>query len=201
MRVQWRVRVEDAASDPPIKTAFVRLTFPAATVNLGLRPGLIPDHILFIMAILAPGVSRQRDTIVLFGGQGSPSLFSGSAVAAAENNSRTSLSATILALRCHTASLEAYDSLHAKERQVLGNDIQQFQHLSRLLKPCPEYHRNGVVQSTTICLYQLIQYVTDLERSSQGNGHLADQILETTGFCSGLIPAAVVAGSNLCRHY
>lgn len=148
------------------------------------------------MAIFAQSVLRQRNTIVLFGGQGSSSLFSCSAVAAAENNCKTSLSASILALRCHTAFLEEYGSLHAQERQVLGIDIQQFQNLGSLLNPGPEYHRNGLVQSTTICLYQLIQYVAELERSSQDNGHLANQIFETTGFCSGLISAAVVASSQ-----
>lgn len=148
------------------------------------------------MAMFSQSVSKQRNTIVLFGGQGSPSLFSRSAVAAAEHNSKTSLSAAILALRCHTAFLEEYGSLRDQERQVLGIDIQKFQHLSSLLDPCQEYHRNGLLQSTTICLYQLIQYVAEWERSSQDNGHLADQILETTGFCSGLIPAAVVASSQ-----
>lgn len=148
------------------------------------------------MAIFSRVVPEQRNRIILFGGQGSPSLFSHAAVAAAEHNSKSSLSAAALASRCHAAFLEEYGSLCAQERQILGIDIKRFQHLNSFLDPCVEYRRNGLIQSTMICLYQLIQYVAEVERSTLENGRLAEQILETTGFCSGLIPAAVVASSQ-----
>lgn len=148
------------------------------------------------MAILSQESPRQRDRVILFGGQGSSSLFSHAALAAAEDNCKRSLAASILASRCHAAFLEEYGSLHNQERHVLGIDIHNLHSLKDFLNPCQAYHRNGLIQFTTICMYQLIQYTADIDLSTPNDGHLAESILETTGFCSGLLPAAVVVSSQ-----
>ncbi|KAL8719406.1 MAG: hypothetical protein Q9225_003591 [Loekoesia sp. 1 TL-2023] len=144
----------------------------------------------------AQNIERQRNRIILFGGQGSPSLFSDAAVAAAEEGCRNSVAAAILASKCHVAFLEELRSLNPREQQIIGIEPSQFRNQRDFLSPPREYHRNGLIQSTTICLYQLLRYAVELEQPTLDDEFSAEQILETTGFCSGLLPAAVAASST-----
>jgi len=158
--------------------------------------GLPSDQADSIMVKSPQDVTNQKDTVILFGGQGSSSLFSKAAAAAAEDNSRSCVAAATLASQCHAAFLEEYRSLSPHEQHSIGIDLDRLHSHHDFLVPPREYHRNGLVQSTTICLYQLLQYVAMVDRSTPEDDCLSEQILETTGFCSGLIPAAVVASSQ-----
>ena len=197
-RLQQGIKLLNKLYDPAVIVALTRLDQPWSLQHLKLLPGFIPGKILSIMAVFSQNIPKQKERIILFGGQGSPSLFSHAAVAVAEHNCKASVSAATLASKCHAAFLEEYASLSTQEHQVLGIDIHKFHHLDNFLHPRQEYHRNGLVQSMTICLYQLIQYVAvvEAEVSIVGNGCFTEQIMETTGLCSGLIPAAVVASSQ-----
>ena len=148
------------------------------------------------MAKPSQRVTEQKNTIVLFGGQGSSSLFSDAASTAAEDNSRSCVAAATLASKCHAAFLEEYRSLSPQEQRIIGIDLDRFHRHHDFLVPPRECHRNGLIQSTTICLYQLLQYVAVMDRLTAEKHCLSEQILEATGFCSGLIPAAVVASSQ-----
>lgn len=103
--------------------------------------------------------------------------------------------------RCHAVFLAECRSLDSRTKAIVGLDPSQFTGLGDFLQPPPQYYHNGVVQATTICLYQLLHYLAEMEQSSQGLNHLNDQVLETTGFCSGLIAAAVVASSGSASEF
>jgi Starter unit:ACP transacylase in aflatoxin biosynthesis len=147
----------------------------------------------------SPALSGRR--VVLFGGQGSLSLFSSPAASCAENDARSSVSGAELVSRCHAVFLAECRSLDTHTKVVVGLDPTQFTDLGDFLKPPPQFHHNGVVQATTICLYQLLHYLAEMEQSSLGLNYPTDQVLETTGFCSGLIAAAVVASSNSASEF
>lgn len=143
----------------------------------------------------SPAVSKRR--VILFGGQGSSSLFSSSAASCAENDAKASISAAVFLSRCHAVFLAECRSLDIRTQEIIGLDPSQFTRLEDFLKPPPHFHTNGVVQTTTICLYQLLHCLAETERSGLVLDSPTDQVLETTGFCSGLIAAAVIASSSV----
>ena len=142
----------------------------------------------------SPALSKRR--VLLFGGQGSSSLFSSSAASCAENDARSSVSGSVFLSRCYAAFLAECRSLDTRTKELVGLHPSQFTSLGDFLKPPPQFHNNGAVQNTTICLYQLLHCLAEMERSSLVLDSPTDQVLETTGFCSGLIAAAAVASSN-----
>ena len=144
----------------------------------------------FIVAQPEKNHTGQKNTIVLFGGQGSRTLFSDTAVAAVKDIASGSAAAAILVSRCHAAFLEDYRFLTSREQQLIGLDLNAF------LAPGKDHQSNGLVQSTTICLYQILLYIAEVERSMVEDDRLTDHILEATGLCSGMIPAAVIASSR-----
>lgn len=139
--------------------------------------------------------------IVFFGGQGSPALFSPLTATAAQKDAETCVSGLVLVSKCHAAFLEELSSLDRETKQLLGIDIAHFYALQDFLVPTKDYHCHGLVQSTTLCLYQLLRYIAEIERSGTGFGSSLNQILETTGFCAGLIPAVVVAASDTAEKF
>ena len=139
---------------------------------------------------------KQKQRIVLFGGQGSQTLFSDTAFAAIKHIASTSAAAAIFVSRCHAAFLEEYLSLTPPEQQLLGVDLNTLHDQSAFLAPGKDQQCNGLIQSTTICLYQILLYIAEAEQSPVKVGGLTGQIRETTGLCSGLIPAAVIASSS-----
>ncbi|KAL8628328.1 hypothetical protein Q9189_005949 [Teloschistes chrysophthalmus] len=140
-------------------------------------------------------IERQRDRIILFGGQGSSSSFADTAIAAAEESCKNSVAAASLVSKCHASFLEEFQSLVPHEQKLVGIESSQFINQHDFLSPPLAYHRNGLIQSTTICLYQLLRYLVELENPTLNIGFSSEQILEATGFCSGLISAAVAASA------
>ncbi|KAL9583818.1 MAG: hypothetical protein Q9212_002491 [Teloschistes hypoglaucus] len=140
-------------------------------------------------------IERQRDRIILFGGQGSSSLFADAAIAAAKESCKNSVAAAILVSKCHASFLEELRSLDPHEQKLVGIESSHFINQHDFLSPPLAYHRNGLIQSTTICLYQLLRYLVELEQPALDNGFSSEHILEATGFCSGLISAAVAASA------
>jgi Starter unit:ACP transacylase in aflatoxin biosynthesis len=142
----------------------------------------------------SPALSKCR--VILFGGQGSSSLFSPFAASRAENDARSSVSGAVFLSRCHAVFLAECRSLDTRTKELIGLEPSQFTRLEDFLKPPPQFQNNGVVQNTTICLYQLLHCLAEMEQSSLSLDFPADQVLEINGFCSGLIAAAAVASSS-----
>ena len=139
---------------------------------------------------------KQKKRIILFGGQGSQTLFSDTAFASVQNIASGSAAAAIFVSRCHAAFLEEYLSLTPREQQLIGVDLNSIHDQSTFLAPGKDHRCNGLIQSTTICLYQILLYIAEVEQSAVEAGDLTEHIRETTGLCSGLLPAAVIACSS-----
>ena len=141
-----------------------------------------------------PMDSKRR--IVLFGGQGSRSLFSPVSLSVIEEDIATSSASSILLSKCHVAFLEEISSLDEEERHALHLDLHKFGHARSLISVKGEDQEHAVLEATTLCLHQLLHYLREAERQSSTFDAYFNDILETTGFCAGLVPAAVVASSR-----
>ena len=140
--------------------------------------------------------STERHQIILFGGHGSPTIFSSVPAHRAEDDANQSAAGAIFLSRCHAAFLEEYLSLDDTSRRKLGLDLANFQSPKYFLNLPQSLHENAIVQATTICLYQLLRYIAEVERPGSRLDASGKQVLETVGVCSGLLPAAVVAASR-----
>ena len=140
-------------------------------------------------------VLGERNQIVLFGGHGSTTTFSSVAAKRAQSDSDQSASGAIFLLRCHAAFLEECLGLEYWLLPKLGLNLTDFQNPKNFLIPPESLQKNAVVQATTICLYQLLRYIAEVERPNSQLDASGKQVLETVGVCSGLLPAAVVATS------
>ncbi|MCJ1393393.1 hypothetical protein MMC18_006267 [Xylographa bjoerkii] len=134
--------------------------------------------------------------LVLFGGQGSPSIFSPSAAATAEEDARSVSAASILLSRCHAAFLQEITSLDTRSQHLLAIDSALFSSPRDLLNPVAQYHTHAVLQATTIYLCQLLHYLAETQRANAPFEDSFDRLRETAGFSSGLLPATVVARSR-----
>jgi Starter unit:ACP transacylase in aflatoxin biosynthesis len=140
------------------------------------------------------GARPQR--IVLFGGQGSRGLSSTHLAKITEEVIKCSATAAILLSRCHAAFLEELLELSSEVGQSLGIDPTHFHSPGDLLSPRPQYHTHGIIQSSTICLYQLLHYLAEIEREKLSIETTLKYLSEATGLCSGMIPAIVIASSQ-----
>jgi hypothetical protein len=134
--------------------------------------------------------------LVLFGGQGSPSIFSPDTVDTLQDDIRSVVACNIFLSKCHAAFLEEIASLDTQSQHLLTIDIALFGSASNLLQPNAQYHTHPVLQATTIYLCQLLRYMAHIHRETQPYEQAFDILEETSGFSSGLIPAAVVARSR-----
>ncbi|KAK8066684.1 Orsellinic acid synthase [Apiospora hydei] len=134
--------------------------------------------------------------VLLFGGQGSSTIFSDTASTTVESDTRTSSAANILLSRCHAAFLQEIRSLDERSQSQLGIDLDLFAGPLALLKPATQYHSHAIIQATTIYLCQVLHYLAEVEHMNVTFEGFFDQIQETAGFSSGLIPAAVASRSR-----
>lgn len=140
--------------------------------------------------------ARRVHRVILFGGQGSPSIFSPDASSAAEADARSGSAGSIILSKCHAAFLEEIESLDTESQHLLAIETSHFCSPHDLVRPAVEYHQHPVLQATTIYLCQLLRYLAE-SLGQDGSFEDAFQALHVTaGFSSGIIPAAVVARSS-----
>lgn len=128
-----------------------------------------------------------------FGGQGSPSLLSHQSARQAENDAQSSVAAATFLSRCHAAFLREASFVQASERELFSNPILS---AKSLLYPSPELHSNPIIQSTTICLYQLLRLLAVACINGRDPAAYISSISETSGICSGFLTAAVLASAH-----
>ncbi|KAI0470409.1 hypothetical protein GGR56DRAFT_149086 [Xylariaceae sp. FL0804] len=138
---------------------------------------------------------------VIFGGQGSPSVYSPSAATTAERNVQSSSSCSILLSRCHAAFLQDIESLDAQSQHVLSIDTAHFSSPDDLLRPSEHYHTHAVIQATTIYLCQVLHFLGETQRGDASFEDSFDRLHETAGFSSGLLPATIVARSSTLDEF
>ncbi|KAK3337599.1 hypothetical protein B0T19DRAFT_455496, partial [Cercophora scortea] len=133
-----------------------------------------------------------QHTIILFGGQGSPSIFT-------TPISPTTAQSTILLSRCHASFVEELATLDPESQSLLAIDCpSHFASPRDLLRPAERYHAHPVLQATTIYLCQVLGYLEATGTAATGPGDdewslCKGKLSETAGFSSGVIPAALVA--------
>ncbi|KAL9013863.1 MAG: hypothetical protein Q9173_001471 [Seirophora scorigena] len=143
-----------------------------------------------------PPSADKFHRVVLFGGQGSSTVFSaGTASASAEIIRRSAAGAALLS-RCHLAFLEELADVEQHTPEGLGIEASSFNDAQHLLSPPPMYHQHGLIQATTLLLHQLLHYLADIEDSIASFAATFDLLLEASGLCSGLLPAVVVSCST-----
>lgn len=147
--------------------------------------------------VTMPASGEQR-RFVLFGGQGSPTVFSDRTAATAEEDANSSSACSILLSKCHAAFLEDIASLDGRSQNLLAIDSSEFSCPRHLLKPPAPYHTHAVIQATTLYLCQVLHYLAESLRQypNQSFQEVFDGLQETAGFSSGLLPATVVARSR-----
>ncbi|KAH6950062.1 beta-ketoacyl synthase [Fusarium avenaceum] len=133
--------------------------------------------------------------LILFGGQGSQSIFSPNASKTAVQDAQSVSTATILLSRCHAAFLEEIATLDGESQRLLAIDLLEFVSPVCLLKPAVHYHRHPVLQATTIYLCQILRYLAVTLQDGVYE-HCFEALESTAGFSSGMIPAMVVARSS-----
>ncbi|PCD27864.1 hypothetical protein FGRA07_03003 [Fusarium graminearum] len=139
--------------------------------------------------------------VVLFGGQGSRSIFSSSATSIAEQDAQSSTAGIILLSKCHVAFLREISSLDVQSRLILAIDPVSFPTPRHLLQTADKYHTHPVLQATTIYLCQILRYLSHALQQDDTFEHCFERIEATAGFSSGIIPAAVVACSSTIDEF
>ena len=138
----------------------------------------------------------NKARVVLFGGQGSSNVFSATTSHRAVDDARQSSAGALFISRCHAAFLEDCLSIDVKLRNSINLNLADFHDPKDLLTPQQSLHANPIIQATTLCLYQLLHYLAEIDPLDLNLTALTSQVLETTGICSGLLSAAVVATSD-----
>ncbi len=141
------------------------------------------------------GEMGAKPRVILFGGQGSSTLFSTSALSAAKEDVRTSSAGLALVSRCHAALVEEYQSLDRRTKGRLGIDISKLGGPQDLLAPDTSLRGHSLIQLVFITLLQLLRYIGETEGCEDGFNVWSEEAVEATGFCSGLLSASVVASS------
>ena len=139
--------------------------------------------------------------VILFGGQGSQHLYSQQSASTAITDAKSSTAAAILLSRCHAAFLEDLHALGATKSKVFGNKSKLFVSPESLLSPDSEFHDNPVIQGTTIALQQLLRYLAYSTEGPSSYETIWGDIQEAAGFCSGILPAAVVCASSTVEEF
>ncbi|KAM0211985.1 hypothetical protein ACHAQD_009974 [Fusarium lateritium] len=133
--------------------------------------------------------------LVLFGGQGSQSIFSPSAAKAAVQDARSFSAGSILLSRCHAAFLQETGTLDGESQERLAINLADFVSSVHLIEPAAQYHTHPVLQATTIYLCQMLRYLA-VTLQDASYKHSFETLESTAGFSSGMIPALVVARSS-----
>lgn len=138
----------------------------------------------------------RTKNIPVFAGQGSLALFTPKAIAVATKDASTPTGALLLSA-VHRAFLAELSSIPPTQRSAVGLDLSDFPSPHTLLAPLKKYHTSCIVQGTTLCVFQLLRYLSHVETTPGTEfDNAAAAISEVAGFCSGSLVAAVVASSH-----
>ena len=140
--------------------------------------------------------------VALLGGQGCPTLFSSRAAEKAVENLKSSPLAGILLSRCHAAYLNELLLTSSDNTLQFSNEFLAQRELQAFLNPPPSLQSHPVVQGTTLCVHQLLEYLAcNGPSSNQVNTTWPTNTSEVVGFCSGVLPAVVIASCATVEEY
>ena len=134
--------------------------------------------------------------VAFFGGQGNSILFSGETAAAALKKAKSCPTAALLISRCHSAFLDELLSARTAKSASVLDELTQVITPEDLLNP-KTAHNNPIIQGLTLCLHQLLEYLTySLPPNSTLESALVQHTNEAVGFCSGILPAIVASSAK-----
>ncbi|RGP61684.1 polyketide synthase [Fusarium sporotrichioides] len=139
--------------------------------------------------------------VVLFGGQGSRSIFSSCAASTAEQDAQSTTAGSIFLSKCHVAFLRELASLDVEHRQILAIDPISFTSPGHLLQTAEKHHTHPVLQATTIYVCQILRYLSHILQQNDTFDQCFERIEGVAGFSSGIVPAAVVAVSSTTDEF
>lgn len=113
----------------------------------------------------------------------------------------SSVAASLLLSKCHSAFLEYVNSFDQNIGASLEIDPADFLYAASLIHPKARYHQNAILEATTLCLHQLLAYIAQTEKISTDFSTAFENVHETTGFCAGLLVATVVASSETIDQF
>ncbi|KAL7621050.1 polyketide beta-ketoacyl-synthase [Parahypoxylon ruwenzoriense] len=142
----------------------------------------------------------MREEIHLFGGQGWSGLFQDRAVAVAKNDACISPYTRKLLEKCHKCLTKDASHLYSEGADDVAQLLSIFATPDSLLEPPKRCHTQPLVQGTTLCLYQLLRYLARV-RDAVSYLEAFNRLQGTAGFCSGILPAVIVASSPTIEDF
>lgn len=127
--------------------------------------------------------------VSVFAGLGSPALFSSTTQATALADA-SAPEAQALLNACHKIFLSEFSAKSPNDGARLGIAVEDFRHPQNLLEPPPKYHKNAIIQNTTLCLVQMLRYLGYILDNPQDDEHAISGV---AGVCSGLLVTMAVA--------
>lgn len=141
-------------------------------------------------------MTTKTTSIPVFAGQGSLALFTPKARTVATKDA-SSASGSLLLNAAYHAFIAELSSLSAEERTTIGVDLADFPTPQSLLEPKEKYQSSCVIQGTSLCLFQLLRYLSYIETTPELSfDNASTSFSEVAGFCSGSLAASVVASSH-----
>lgn len=152
------------------------------------------------------GTTNVRQ-IAFFGGQGCRATFSKEISTEASRYVKSSSIASLLLSTCHAALLEEVIA-SANEQSSIKDEIRNFTTPESLLSPAEQFESNPIVQGVTLCIHQLLSHLKYIEPGPgqpsldvASSDPLVGYWAEVIGYCSGVLPAAVITSSRTVKEY
>lgn len=125
--------------------------------------------------------------IILFAGQGSTVLaFDKSSILS------TSTIASRFVKSCHEAFLSDLESIPTEARSAVEQTRKALTTPESLANPPPSLSADPIAQSVTLYVHQILDFIS-YTRSADPSQRAPLSPIETAGFCSGVLPAVIVA--------
>ncbi|GFF54876.1 conidial yellow pigment biosynthesis polyketide synthase [Aspergillus udagawae] len=146
--------------------------------------------------------------VAFFGGQGSRAVFSQEASTTAIRHVRRSRTAGKLLASCYNAFLQELSNVREQEHgQSVLPELAELTSSELLLSPPTTQQSNPIIQGVSLLVQQLLSYLNHAETcAASPEPRLSLQEItsnydEVVGFCSGVIPALVVATSTSIEDF
>lgn len=134
----------------------------------------------------------SSETILLFAGQGSRTVFSDTSSKTLIQKVEQHRGASEVLERCHQAFLQDLSTFTNHEREILTEEDEKLLPTPEdLIRPPTSLAENPVIQACTLYLHQILEYV--LYATSEDGEEITKTLSESAGFCSGILPSLVIA--------
>lgn len=134
--------------------------------------------------------------IQFFGGQGSLKLSDEFITDIACTDAKSSSLTQEFLQRCYRAFREETTILYHDDPTLCSSLLAQWDKAEDLLYPCSSTNNSPIIEGTKLYLFQVLRYLANLCSSSLTINEALRRSSQTIGFCSGILPAVVVAASE-----